>query len=159
MSSAPENRQHSLRSACERCRLHKLRCTVPPQQDPQLPAQCTRCTRAKAKCDFKHRAPPKHRTSAIDRPFACDSTKPAAATMQSDSMSYMSSRRVELPPSAHSFKTSSVWETLLDKTTPQEPRADFNSLFRPAVLFDLQSINQDEVDLSASALSTTELDF
>lgn len=171
MPSSPGNRQHSLRSACERCRLHKLKCTIVPQkrfEGPQeAPGQCTRCARAKAKCVFGRRAPPKHRaSSSTDRSSVSkgtNSTTPATRTMQPNAMGFVGSHRIELPPSPasnqSSLKHSSVWDNLLDKTTPQEPRADFSSFSYPPVPFDLQSMCLDEVDMAASALPTTEPNF
>ncbi|KAJ5718153.1 hypothetical protein N7488_003799 [Penicillium malachiteum] len=63
MSSQPDFQ--SRRSSCERCRFHKLRCTVVSDPSNGSP-RCVRCTRAKVDCVFGRRArrkrsrPPKH---------------------------------------------------------------------------------------------------
>ena len=43
--------QQSIRSSCDRCRLQKLRCTVPTNAE-----KCERCARAKVDCVFSRRA-------------------------------------------------------------------------------------------------------
>lgn len=55
MSSDPatSNTLQSIRSSCDRCRLQKLKCTVPTESDGPVP--CERCTRAKVPCVFGRR--------------------------------------------------------------------------------------------------------
>ncbi|KAJ6024395.1 hypothetical protein N7540_005192 [Penicillium herquei] len=53
MTSQPDFQ--SRRSSCERCRFHKLRCTVVPDSSDGSP-RCVRCMRAKVDCVFGRRA-------------------------------------------------------------------------------------------------------
>ncbi|KAL4971411.1 hypothetical protein BDW66DRAFT_155684 [Aspergillus desertorum] len=52
----------SLRSSCERCRFHKLKCTVPPNS-----TRCVRCARAKVDCTFSRRAKGRRQELGRDR--------------------------------------------------------------------------------------------
>ena len=45
----------SIRTACDRCRSQKLRCSLAAQGSDDEPRQCTRCQRAKTDCVFSRR--------------------------------------------------------------------------------------------------------
>lgn len=51
----------SIRTACDRCRSQKLRCSLAAQGSDDHPRQCTRCLRAKTDCVFSRR----HRVGEI----------------------------------------------------------------------------------------------
>ncbi|KAH7222574.1 uncharacterized protein BKA55DRAFT_546087 [Fusarium redolens] len=46
----------SIRSSCDRCRSHKLKCTVSPENSRSVPHKCTRCIRAQVTCVFGPRS-------------------------------------------------------------------------------------------------------
>ncbi|KAI0802807.1 hypothetical protein GGR55DRAFT_663902 [Xylaria sp. FL0064] len=55
MSLEDSTGQRSIRSSCDRCRLHKLKCTISYSGAYAEPHPCDRCGRAKAACVFSPR--------------------------------------------------------------------------------------------------------
>ncbi|KAI0424991.1 hypothetical protein F5Y09DRAFT_322848 [Xylaria sp. FL1042] len=51
--------QRSIRSSCDRCRMHKLKCTISYSGAYAEPHPCDRCGRAKAACVFSPRVTPR----------------------------------------------------------------------------------------------------
>ncbi|KAF5591816.1 Zn2Cys6 transcription factor [Fusarium pseudoanthophilum] len=58
----------SIRSSCDRCRSHKLKCTVSPEASRSGPHKCTRCIRAQVTCVFGPRSQSKRTPSGKNRP-------------------------------------------------------------------------------------------
>ncbi|KAI1120674.1 hypothetical protein F5Y10DRAFT_289479 [Nemania abortiva] len=52
-------RSISIRSSCDRCRLHKLKCTISYKTTYAGSSPCDRCSRAKTTCVFSRRATPR----------------------------------------------------------------------------------------------------
>ncbi|KAG5790790.1 hypothetical protein H9Q69_010158 [Fusarium xylarioides] len=63
----------SIRSSCDRCRSHKLKCTVSPEDSRSGPHKCTRCIRAQVTCVFGPRSQSKRTASNKSKP---DKSKP-----------------------------------------------------------------------------------
>ncbi|KAI0117825.1 hypothetical protein GGR51DRAFT_500253 [Nemania sp. FL0031] len=53
--------QRSIRSSCDRCRLHKIKCTITYRKTYAESTPCDRCGRAKTACVFSRRAIPRRR--------------------------------------------------------------------------------------------------
>ncbi|KUI56334.1 putative transcriptional regulator LovE [Cytospora mali] len=79
MSSEPTTNTttlQSIRSSCDRCRLQKLKCTVPAETDGPVP--CERCTRAKVPCVFGRRRRANRLSDTKKRPaLTTDSKSPS----------------------------------------------------------------------------------
>ncbi|KAF5636881.1 C6 transcription factor [Fusarium sp. NRRL 25303] len=58
----------SIRSSCDRCRSHKLKCTVSPEDSRSGPHKCTRCIRAQVTCVFGPRSQSKRSASNKSKP-------------------------------------------------------------------------------------------
>ncbi|KAF5691016.1 Zn2Cys6 transcription factor [Fusarium denticulatum] len=58
----------SIRSSCDRCRSHKLKCTVSPESSRSGPHKCTRCIRAQVTCVFGPRSQSKRSSHGKSKP-------------------------------------------------------------------------------------------
>ena len=125
----------SLRSSCERCRFHKLKCTVLPET-PGEPTRCARCTRAKVECVFERRARGKRtRQSLNDSRLDWGYPSPAGTDSSGDALPH------ETPRSTDNYTTRAPSRNSIFKTptalNPDDMNVDFlfqqNQGFDPSV--------------------------
>ncbi|RFN48896.1 c6 transcription factor [Fusarium flagelliforme] len=72
----------SIRSSCDRCRSHKLKCTVAPENTRSGSSRCTRCIRAQVTCVFGHRSQSKRSTNVRKADLKSGTNGQEIASMQ-----------------------------------------------------------------------------
>lgn len=86
VNSSNDGASLSLRLSCDRCRIQKLKCSVPAGS-----SDCQRCTRARVSCVFGRRAPSKRTNKRADQPSTRPPSPPSPPSSPHSSRSISSS--------------------------------------------------------------------
>nr|S4W177.1 RecName: Full=Equisetin cluster transcription factor eqxR; AltName: Full=Equisetin biosynthesis protein R [Fusarium heterosporum]AGO86667.1 Zn2Cys6 transcription factor [Fusarium heterosporum] len=76
----------SIRSSCDRCRSHKLKCTVAPENSRSGSNRCTRCIRAQVTCVFGHRSQSKRSTNVKKADIKSGTNSQETTSMQASTI-------------------------------------------------------------------------
>ncbi|KAF5581257.1 Zn2Cys6 transcription factor [Fusarium pseudocircinatum] len=102
----------SIRSSCDRCRSHKLKCTVSPENSRSGPHKCTRCIRAQVTCVFGPRSQSKRSSHSKSKP---EKLKPELEPPQKGSPSVRSSSLA-----GNNLGSPGAWTPWIDELSCQE---------------------------------------
>ncbi|KAF5675205.1 Zn2Cys6 transcription factor [Fusarium circinatum] len=102
----------SIRSSCDRCRSHKLKCTVSPEDSRSWSHKCTRCIRAQVTCVFGPRSQSKRSASNKSKP---DKSKPEPEPPQKSSPPACSSSLVGM-----NLASPGAWTPRIDELACQD---------------------------------------
>lgn len=102
----------SIRSSCDRCRSHKLKCTVSSEDSRSGPHKCTRCIRAQVTCVFGPRSQSKRSASNKSKP---DKSKPEPEPPQKSSPPVCSSSLAGM-----NLASPGAWTPWIDELACQE---------------------------------------
>lgn len=147
----------SIRSSCDRCRSHKLKCTVSPESSRSGPHKCTRCIRAQVTCVFGPRSQSKRSSNNKSKP---EKPKPELEPPQKSSPPVCSSSFAGMNPGSPGDWTPWIDELACQETEEPLPidintAGDGSSLSDGDFWADLgmrQGLNM--LDLAPSAMPT-----
>lgn len=144
-SGATDDASLSIRNSCNRCRAHKLKCTIQSESDGSNKAKaCKRCARAMVDCVFSRRKKPKrcarddpggagtHAAGALaPHPLSPDGSStsiptdwsPSSPTLTEDPRTWATEAVLATPVTAHAEDAFGVWAQPLPALT-NGPLAD-----------------------------------